>query len=88
MNFSEEALEAICDRAARKGAMQALREIGLGDEHAGKDISELRGLLESWRAAKSEAWRTIIRWGVTALLVIAAAGVVVKTGINPLNGGK
>ena len=37
------------DKAARRGAKEALRSIGLLDDDAQKDIIEMRSLLEAWR---------------------------------------
>ena len=39
-DLTEEQLEAMLDRAAKKGAAEALREVGLQDEDAANDIKE------------------------------------------------
>jgi hypothetical protein len=83
MGISDEALEAMMERAARKGADEALRRIGLQDERAGRDIGELRGLLEAWRMIRAEATRTAIRWATLALLSLIAAGLALKIGQWP-----
>ena len=49
ITLTPEELEAMLDRAAKKGAKQALSSIGLHDETAGRDISEMRNLLDTWR---------------------------------------
>ena len=46
-NLTEEQLEAMLDRAAKKGAAQALRELGLQDETAATDLREMRSLLDA-----------------------------------------
>ena len=50
IQLSPEELEAMMDRAAKRGAYAALKELGLHDDHAPQDIDELRGLLSAWRA--------------------------------------
>lgn len=36
---------------------EVLREIGLDDENAGRDIKKLRGVLAAWNLAKGNFWR-------------------------------
>ena len=52
-------LEAMLDRAAKRGATAALREVGLHDDDARKDISEMRNLLEAWRDTRKGVWSTV-----------------------------
>ena len=47
--ITPEELEDMLDRAAQRGATAALREVGLHDDDARKDIQEMRSLLEAWR---------------------------------------
>ena len=49
INLTSDELEAMLDRAARRGAKEALRSIGLLDDQAHKDITEMRSLIEAWR---------------------------------------
>lgn len=65
--------------AAEAGAKKALADIGLHDEQAGKDVEEIRSLLEAWRSAKKAAWDTIVRFLTGALLTALAVGVYIKT---------
>ena len=44
-NITPEELEAMLDRAATRGAKAALRDVGLHDDDARKDITEMRNLL-------------------------------------------
>ena len=44
-NITPEELEDMLDRAAKRGATAALREVGLHDDDARKDIIEMRNLL-------------------------------------------
>ncbi len=65
-------LHNIIERAAEAGAAKALEKVGLNDEHAGKDIGELRGLLDAWREAKKEAVKTAAKMITTAILTALA----------------
>lgn len=67
-------IEEMIQRAARKGAKEALESIGLHDDAAGKDVQELRGLLEAWRGTKRTVWRTVTQALTMALLGAIAAG--------------
>lgn len=66
--LTEEALEAMLDRAAKRGAREALKEIGLHDEDAHNDIKDLRGLLTSFRTTRKTIWQTMVTMGTTALI--------------------
>jgi hypothetical protein len=61
-------LELLINRAAKEGAKEALKGIGLSDEEAYDDVKELRGLLEAWRSTKSAVGQTVARGITTALL--------------------
>ena len=58
-NITPEELEDMLDRAAKRGATAALREVGLHDDDARKDIIEMRNLLETWRDTRRGVWSTI-----------------------------
>ena len=75
VKISHEELEEMLDRAARRGAKEALRSIGLLDNDAHKDITEMRSLLEAWRDTRKSIWTTIIRIVTTAVLVFIAGAV-------------
>lgn len=65
-------LRAIVEEASELGAQRMLVYIGLDDETAPDDVSELRELLQAWRDAKKSAQRTVVAWvvrGVLALLL-------------------
>ena len=64
----------LLERAAEAGATRALEKVGLHDEHAGRDIGDLRALLDSWREAKREAIRTATKWFITAIIGATALG--------------
>ena len=73
--ITNEELEAMLDRAARKGAKQALASIGLLDDSAQKDITEMRSLLEAWRDTRKSIWNTIIKVVTVSLLAFIAGAV-------------
>ncbi len=80
-------LNSLLEKAAEEGAKNALRSIGLGDEDAGKDVIDLRNLLNGWRAFKDESWRTVVRWSTLLLLAAIAFAVGVKTGVINIKQG-
>jgi 2-iminoacetate synthase ThiH len=71
--MTELEIEAMIERAAERGAKKALAEVGLHDEDAGRDVQELRGLLEAWRATRRTILQTITRVVTTAILTTLAA---------------
>jgi hypothetical protein len=72
--MNELEIEALIERAAERGARKALAQVGLQDEDAGRDVQELRGLLEAWRAARRTILQTVTRLITTAILTALAAG--------------
>ena len=75
VKLTPEELECMLDRAARRGAKEALASIGLLDEDAHRDMTEMRSLLEAWRDTRRSVWSTVIRVSTTALLVFIAGAV-------------
>jgi hypothetical protein len=73
--ITPEELEAMLDRAARKGAKEALASIGLLDDSAQKDIVEMRSLLEAWRDTRKSIWTTAIKVTTVAVLTFIAGAV-------------
>ena len=73
--MTEQEIEILIDRAAKEGAKQELKDIGLSDEEAYGDVKELRSLLETWRDTKKTVGQTIARMLTTALLAALATGV-------------
>jgi 2-iminoacetate synthase ThiH len=53
--MNEEQIEAMLERAAKKGAREALESIGLHDDCAVHDVTELRGLLASEKLEQKKA---------------------------------
>lgn len=81
-------LEAMLDRAAKRGAREALKEVGLGDEHAGTDIHEVRSLLVAWRATKAAIWTQVVKMVVTLLLAAMAGGLAFMAWAYGQGGGR
>ena len=75
IKLSHDELEEMLDRAARRGAKEALRSIGLLDDSAQKDITEMRSLLEAWRDTRKSVWSTVTRLVTVAVLTFIAGAV-------------
>ena len=73
-------LEEMLDNAARRGAKEALRSIGLLDDDAARDIIEMRSLLEAWRDTRKSVWSTIVKVTTVALLTFIAGAVWMTVG--------
>ena len=80
INLTPEELEAMLDRAARRGACEALKTLGLQDDDARKDLHEMRTLLEAYRDTKKSIWSTVVRITTVALLSFIAASVWMQIG--------
>jgi hypothetical protein len=75
VKLSPEELEAMLDRAARRGAKEALRSIGLLDDDAHKDIAEMRSLIEAWRDTRKSIWSTLVKISTVGILTFIAGAV-------------
>ena len=75
IKLTSEQLEDMLDKAARRGAKEALRSIGLLDDDAQKDIIEMRSLLEAWRDTRKSIWSTVVKLATVALLTFIAGAV-------------
>lgn len=75
VNLSPEELEEMLDRAAKRGAKEALRSIGLLDDSAHKDMVELRSLLEAWRDTRKSIWSTLVKLSTVGILTFIAGAV-------------
>ncbi len=74
-DLTKEQIEEMLDSAAKRGASQALREIGLQDDTAANDIREMRSLLDAWRLTKKSVWSTTVKMGTVAVLTFLATAV-------------
>ena len=72
--MDKEEMTKLVEQSAELGARKALRDIGLSDDDALSDVSELRGLLDSWRAAKRTVGRTVLQAITTLVLGGLLAG--------------
>lgn len=75
-------LRALVEEASEMGARRALARLGLADEAARDDVTELRTLLKAWRDAKSSAWKAAISWAVRGALALLLIGLAVKLGLG------
>ena len=75
IKLTPEEIELMLDNAARRGAKEALRSIGLLDDDAQKDIIEMRSLLEAWRDTRKSIWSTVVKLATVALLTFIAGAV-------------
>jgi len=77
-------LRALVEEASEMGARRALARLGLADEDARVDVTELRQLLKAWRDAKISARNAIIGWIVRVALALLLIGIAVRTGLTDL----
>lgn len=77
-------LRAIVEEASELGAKRMLTRIGLDDETAPQDVSELRELLQAWRDAKSSARNAVVGWIVRGALALLLLGLTVRFGATEL----
>jgi Family of unknown function (DUF6127) len=77
-------LRAIVEEASELGAERVLIRMGLDDPAAGKDLSELRELLQAWRDAKASAWKATVDWVVRGALALLLVGIAWRTGAMEL----
>jgi len=68
-------LEEMLDNAARRGAKEALRSIGLLDDDAAKDIIEMRNLIEAWRDTRRSIRSTVVKLATVGVLTFIAGAV-------------
>ena len=77
-------LRAIVEEASELGAQRMLARMGLDDEHAHDDLTELRQLLSAWRDAKASAWRATVDWLVRGLFALLLIGIAFRLGVKDL----
>ncbi len=77
-------LRAIVEEASELGAQRVLGRMGLDDDNAQGDLTELRQLLRAWRDAKSTAWREAVNWIVRGALALLLVGIAVRMGAADL----
>lgn len=72
--MDEQQLNLLIEKAAERGARRALESVGLHDENAGKDIHDLRSLIDGWRQTRSTVTKTITQWITVGILGALALG--------------
>lgn len=77
-------LRAVVEEASELGARRALARLGLADEAARDDVSDLRQLLRAWRDAKKSAWAAVVDWAVRGALALLVVGLAMKLGFAGL----
>ena len=75
-------LRALVEEASEVGATRALRVLGLMDERAGPDISDLRQLIQGWRDVKKSALAAAVSWVVRGLVALLLLGLAFKMGLR------
>ena len=74
-------LRALVEEASEAGAERALNVLGLNDATAGRDMTELRELLQAWRDAKKTAWKEVVTWAIRILLAVLVLGMSIRLGL-------
>jgi hypothetical protein len=74
-------LRAIVEEASELSVQRVLARMGLDDERAQDDLTELRQLLNAWRDAKRSARRAVIEWIVRGLLALMLLGFAYRFGV-------
>jgi hypothetical protein len=72
--MTQSELDQLLDQAAERGARRALDQLGLHDDQAGADIRDLRGLIDSWRQARTTVFKTVTQWVTMGILGALAFG--------------
>jgi len=80
INLTPDELESMLDRAAKRGAKQALSSIGLHDATAAKDINDMRSLLDLYRDTRRGIWSTFVKVTTIAILTFIAGAVWMQLG--------
>ena len=80
IKISNEELEEMLDRSAKRGAKLVLRELGLHDESAAIDIREIRSLLDTWRQTRQSIWNTFIKITTIAVFTFIGMAIWMKLG--------
>ena len=74
-------MRALIEEASELGAERALNVLGLNDATAGRDMTELRELLQAWRDCKKTAWKEIVTWAIRILLALLVLGMSIRMGL-------
>ena len=80
VTLTPEELEAMLDRAAKRGAIAVLSELGLTDETAAADIREIRGMLAVWHGTRLSIWNTFVKITTVAVFGFIATALWMQLG--------
>jgi predicted PurR-regulated permease PerM len=75
ISMNKEELEAMMTHAAKKGAQEALANLGLDDENAEQNIRDLRQFIKSLNAIRESALRAVVNGIINGLLIAFVLGV-------------
>jgi hypothetical protein len=78
--MTDNELEILLERAAKRGAEKALKEVGLSDDDAVHDIKEMRDLLEAFRDMRRTVVVTFAKMVTTFVVGLLAFGSYMKWG--------
>lgn len=79
-------MEEMLERAAQKGAREVLKQLGLDDDHAARDLAEIRSMLSIFRDMRREALLTFSRWATVFILGLLVLVVWSKANVSILTG--
>jgi hypothetical protein len=77
-------LRAVVEEASELGARRMLAVLGLNDDSAQTDITELRQLLRAWRDAKASALKAAVEWLVRLVMALLLVGIAWRLGVAEL----
>jgi hypothetical protein len=80
VTLTPEELEAMLDRAAKRGASAVLSELGLTDANAAADIREIRGMLAVWQGTRLSIWNTFVKITTVAVFGFIATAIWMQLG--------
>ncbi len=80
VTLTHDELEAMLDRAAKRGAKVVLTELGLHDEAASNDMRELRTLLKTWQSTRLSIWNTFVKITTVAVFGFIATAIWMQLG--------
>ena len=78
--MEEKQLDLLLEQAAERGARRALERLGLHDDNAGKDIHDLRTLIDGFREAKTTIAKAVLQWFTIGVLGLLTVGMMMQFG--------
>ncbi len=80
--LTDDQLDRMLEQAAERGAELALRKVGLGDDKAITDVTELREWIRAFRLVKSEALRSFVNIFIKIIILGVLIGLGLAAGVN------